>query len=523
MASEIFPALIPALTTRSGIFTMPPTGKRTGPIHHRPSTLTASRTDDPPPSPNPAQPAHSTHPAWAPDSWKSCPITQGFDYPDPEALRLALDKLSRMPPLVTSGEIDALRDAVTEAQNGTAFLLQGGDCSESFAECTSEHLTRKLKILLKMSLVLTYGIRRRVIRIGRFAGQYTKPRSSLTETRGGKTLPSYRGPMVNGPAFTAKSRTPDPERLLKAYAYSAMTMNFLRSFIEGGFSDLHHPEIWQMEAFDLSESRDAFREIVDGMGRSIRFMEMILGHEVGELNKAEFFASHEAIHLDYEQARTRQVPRKEGWYNLATHFPWIGDRTRKIGGAHVEYMRGIANPIGVKIGPSMDPTELVELCEVLNPQGQTGRLVLIHRFGVGRIADLLPPLIRAVRQNHTVTRSGRGGVRKHRTIPVLWVCDPMHGNTRATQNGRKTRSFDDIRCELEQAFDLHVANGSRLGGLHFELTGENVTECVGGAANISENDLEERYETEVDPRLNDEQSLEMALLIARRLGTTENV
>ena len=503
-------------------------GNRPHPPRHSNTPPTTPRTSAHVSSPNPHTQPDSPKPSnpslsavWTPDSWKHCPITQNVDYPDPDALRIVLKELTQMPPLVTSGDVDALRSAVAEAQNGSAFLLQGGDCSESFAECTSEHLTRKLKILLKMSLVLTYGIRRRVIRVGRFAGQYAKPRSSLTETRGDRTLPSYRGPMVNGPAFTTKARTPDPERLLKAYAYSAMTMNFMRSFIEGGFSDLHHPEIWQMGAFDQSESRDAFRGIVDGMGRSIRFMEMILGHEVAELNKAEFFASHEAIHLDYEQAKTRQVPRKEGWYNLATHLPWIGDRTRAIGGAHVEYMRGIANPIGVKIGPSIDPVELVELCEVLNPHRQAGRLILIHRFGVGRIADLLPPLIRSLQQNGSHTQSGRSGIRKHKPIPVLWVCDPMHGNTRATQSGRKTRSFSDIQCELEQAFDLHVANGSRLGGLHFELTGENVTECVGGAANISEKDLESRYETEVDPRLNDEQSLEMALLIARRLGATK--
>ena len=454
---------------------------------------------------------------WSPDSWKSKPLVQGVEYPDPESLQQALVELARLPPLVTSGEIDSLRQAVAAAQSGEAFLLQGGDCSESFAECTSDHLVHKLKILLKMSLVLTYGMQRRVVRVGRFAGQYAKPRSSLTETRGDVTLPAYRGPMVNAPEFTAAARMPDPRRLLRSYAYSAMTMNFIRSFVDGGLADLHHPEIWQMGVFDRTEQRDEFHAIVHDMGRSIHFMEMILGRELGELNRAEFFASHEAIHLDYECARTRQVPRRDGWYNLATHLPWIGDRTRAVDGAHVEYMRGLANPIGVKVGPSMTPDELVQLCEILNPARQAGRLILIHRFGAGKISEHLPPLIEAVRRLGSVTQSGSGGVSGSGSVmPVLWVCDPMHGNTRTTRSGRKTRSFDDIQHELEQAFDLHTASGSRLGGLHFELTGENVTECIGGASQVSEENLGDRYESEVDPRLNFEQSLEMALLIARR-------
>ncbi|MDD3468535.1 MAG: 3-deoxy-7-phosphoheptulonate synthase class II [Thermoguttaceae bacterium] len=444
---------------------------------------------------------------WSPDSWKNKPLVQGVTYPDAEKLRETLAELAQLPPLVTSGEVDLLRAAIADAQAGKAFLLQGGDCSESFAECTSENLSRKLKILLKMSLVLAYGMHRRIIRIGRFAGQYAKPRSSLTETQNGVTLPSYRGPMVNAPEFTPEARTPDPRRLIQAYAYSAMTMNFIRSFIQGGLSDLHHPEIWDMGAFEQSERREAFHGIVDGMSRSIHFMEMILGRQLGELNQAEFFASHEAIHLDYEQAKTRTVPRKEGWYNLATHLPWIGDRTRAVDGAHVEYMRGIENPIGVKISSTMRPDELVQLCRVLNPYRQAGRLILIHRFGVSKIAEHLPPLI------HAVQKAGE---------PVLWVCDPMHGNTRKAKCGKKTRSFDDIVSELEQAFDLHTANHSFLGGVHFELTGEAVTECIGGARNISDQNLPERYESEVDPRLNFEQSLEIALLIARRMTQTSS-
>jgi 3-deoxy-7-phosphoheptulonate synthase len=438
---------------------------------------------------------------WKPESWKDFPALQQANYPDQDALDSALEKLAQLPPLVTSWEILSLRDQIAEAQAGKRFVLQGGDCAESFAECRSPLITNRLKVLLQMSLALIHGLQMPVVRIGRFAGQYAKPRSSDMETRDGVSLPSYRGDIVNGFPFTEQDRIPDPQRLLQAHAYSAMTMNFVRSLVDGGFADLHHTEYWELGWLDHSPLADEFHKLTESLGQSLRFMETITGRDVGSLRRVDFFTSHEALHLHYEQAQTRQVPRQWGWFNLGTHFPWIGMRTADLGGAHVEYFRGIRNPLGIKVGPGMTRDWLAGLLEKLNPRRETGRIVLIHRMGESKIEEHLPPLIQAVQDTGS---------------PVLWLSDPMHGNTESTGDGIKTRRFRKILREMELAFEIHLANNSRLGGLHLELTGENVTECTGGARDLSEEDLKRDYQSTVDPRLNYEQSLEMAMLIVRK-------
>jgi 3-deoxy-7-phosphoheptulonate synthase len=442
---------------------------------------------------------------WSPDSWRARPIAQRIDYPDPEALRSATCELSKLPPLVTSWEVESLKERLAAAARGEQFMLQGGDCSESFDDCRASIIASNLKVLLKMSIVLIYGCRKRVIRIGRFAGQYAKPRSSETETADGVTLPSYRGPLINRPGFTALERIPQPDYLLEGYHRAALTINFIRALVDGGFADLHHPEFWNVDFMQHAAAADDYRRIIDSIGSAIHFMETAAGRRLDELDRADFYTSHEGLCLEYEQAQTQQVPRRPGrWYNLSTHFPWIGDRTRRLDGAHIEYFRGIANPIGVKVGPSMPPDQLLELIDTLDPHREPGRLTLIHRFGRKQIADCLPSLI------EVVLRAGR---------QVTWCCDPMHGNTQITLSGVKTRSFDDILDELHQAIEIHHGMGSVLGGVHVELTGENVTECVGGARGLSEADLGRAYSSEVDPRLNYEQALELAFAIARRMSS----
>ena len=440
---------------------------------------------------------------WSPTSWQSRPAAQQPVYPDPEALHRALGQLGRLPPLVTSWEIENLKHQLAEATRGERFLLQGGDCSESFADCESAAIASKLKILLQMSLVLVQGGKKRVTRIGRFAGQYAKPRSTDTETQNDATLPSYRGDMINRPGFTREDRTPNPDLLLRAYERSGLTINFIRSLIEGGFADLHHPEYWELGFVKSTAHAAEYTRMVETIGESLRFMETLTGSVLADINRVDFFTSHEGLHLYYEQAQTRQVPHRTGWYNLSTHFPWIGDRTRALDGAHVEYFRGIANPIGVKIGPSVSPDELLALAEALNPQNEPGRLTFIHRFGADRVEKCLPPLAEAIR------RDGQH---------VLWCCDPMHGNTETTKGGIKTRRFDKILRELETSCRLLKDCGAHLGGVHFELTGDNVTECIGGASGVTEADLSRDYRTTLDPRLNYEQAMEMALLLARLLS-----
>ena len=440
---------------------------------------------------------------WSPESWQAKPATQQPEYPDGEALRRVLAELRCLPPLVTSWEIEALKAQLAEAAAGRSFLLQGGDCAESFADCDSGVIAAKLKILLQMSLVLVHGSRRRVIRVGRFAGQYAKPRTDDLESRAGETLPAYRGDLINRTGWSAADRVPDPTLLLRGYERAALTLNFIRALIDGGFADLHHPEYWDLDFVHHSPLAADYQRIVEAIGDSLRFMETLAGQQVGEMNRVDFYTSHEGLHLLYEQAQTRRVPHRTGWYNLAAHFPWIGMRTADPEGAHVEYFRGIANPVAVKVGPDMTPERLLALAAALDPDGEPGRLTFIHRLGAERIGDRLPPLLDAIR------RSGR---------PVLWCCDPMHGNTLTTEGGVKTRRFEHILSELVQAFDLHAAAGTHLGGVHFELTGEDVTECTGGARGLDESGLARAYRSFVDPRLNYEQALEMAMLIARKMA-----
>ncbi|WP_411832672.1 class II 3-deoxy-7-phosphoheptulonate synthase [Pseudoxanthomonas mexicana] len=436
---------------------------------------------------------------WAPDSWRARPALQMPTYPDPAGLEQALAELRRLPPLVTSWEIFSLKKQLAEAQEGKRFLLQGGDCAESFSDCESGLISNRLKVLLQMSLVLVHGMHLPVVRVGRFAGQYAKPRSADSETRDGITLPSYRGDLVNQPEFTEAARVPDPRRMIKAHARSAMTMNFVRALIDGGFADLHHPEYWNLSWVGYSPLANEYQQMVSSLGDAVRFMETLAGSEVH--NRIDFYTSHEALLLPYEEALTREVPRHWGWFNLSTHYPWIGMRTAAVDGAHVEYLRGVRNPIAIKVGPSVHPDQLLRLIDVLNPDDEPGRLTFIHRMGAAQIADRLPPLLEAVR------RDGRR---------VLWVCDPMHGNTESTSNGYKTRRFDNVRSEVEQSFDLHASVGTRLGGVHLELTGEDVTECTGGARELTDVDLERAYRSTVDPRLNYEQSLEIAMCIVRK-------
>ncbi|MCX5747483.1 MAG: 3-deoxy-7-phosphoheptulonate synthase class II [Proteobacteria bacterium] len=439
---------------------------------------------------------------WSVTSWQARTAAQSAKYGDPHELARTVEEIGALPPLVTSWEIEELKAQLARAARGDAFVLQGGDCAESFDACRSEPIAAMLKILLQMSLVLVHGTRKSVVRIGRIAGQYAKPRSADSETRGDVTLPAYRGDLINRDAFTPQDREPDPRLMLRAYERAGLTLNFIRALTEGGFADLHHPEYW-----DLSFTKDSvyaaeYRKIVDSIRDSLDFVSAITGVEAEALRRVDVYTSHEALALPYEQAQTRKVPRRPGHYNLSTHFPWIGMRTAQLDGAHVEFHRGIVNPLGIKIGPAMTTDWLRGLLDVLDPERTPGRITLIHRMGAGQVEARLPALVEAVRA------AGR---------TVLWVCDPMHGNTETTPSGVKTRRFDKIIDELEQSFVLHEQLGSRLGGVHIELTGENVTECLGGSGGLVEADLERAYKSRVDPRLNYEQALEIALRISRHL------
>lgn len=439
---------------------------------------------------------------WSPRSWQQKIARQQPVYPDKQALDQTLARLAKLPPLVTSWEIESLREQLATAAAGNAFLLQAGDCSESLEDCETDSIVRNLKVLLQMSFVLVFGSMNKVIRVGRIAGQYAKPRSNDTETRDGVTLPVYRGDIINRSGFTAEDRQPNPELLLRGYERAALTLNFIRGLSAGGFADMHHPENWDLDfAMDSPRSRQ-YHDMVDSITNSLRFMEAVLDSSLRDTQGVEVFTSHEALHLSYEQAQTRRVPRRDGWYNMSTHFPWMGYRTRDINGAHAEYLRGICNPIGIKVGPQFDPGELVELVRFLNPDSQPGRITLIHRLGTREIETALPPLIEAVE------RSGE---------QVLWCSDPMHGNTYSTRSGFKTRNFEDIETELQQAFQIHKKMGTFLGGVHLELTGDDVTECVGGASQVAEPDLQRAYKSQVDPRLNYDQAMELAFLIAEHM------
>jgi 3-deoxy-7-phosphoheptulonate synthase len=438
---------------------------------------------------------------WRPDSWQTKTAAQQATYPDPERLRAVVAEMGRLPPLVTSWEIEALKAHLAKAARGEAFVLQGGDCAESFDECSSVNITAKLKILLQMSLVLVHGSHRPVVRIGRIAGQYAKPRSSDFETREGVTLPAYRGDNVNRPEFHEDARRPDPALLLRGYERAALTLNFIRSLVDGGFADIQHPEYWDIAFAKVAKQGTEYERIVEAIRESLSFTRAVTGTDFADLRRIDFFTSHEGLSLHYEEAQTHRVPRREGYYDLSTHLPWIGMRTAQLDGAHVEFFRGIRNPIAIKIGAAMTEDWLTGLLEALNPTREPGRITLIHRIGAEQVSEVLPRFVAWVDRA------------KH---PVLWVCDPMHGNTETTADGIKTRRFDKILHEVEAALEVHRRMGSVQGGVHFELTGENVTECIGGATGIDAEDLKRDYRTKVDPRLNADQALEMAMLIASR-------
>jgi len=440
--------------------------------------------------------------SWTPASWQAFEARQQPPFEDEGELARVLEKLAVMPPLVTPWEINRLRTQLAEASVGKRFLLQGGDCAERFDECRPDIIANRLKVLLQMSLVLIYGLRLPVIRVGRFAGQYAKPRSADFEGSGKERLPSYRGDMVNAPEFGREARRPAPERMITAYERSAMTLNYVRALGEGGFADLHHPEQWDLDFVTSEKLREEYQTIVDSILDAIRFTEAVSPTPISNTDRVSFFTSHEALLLPYEEAFTRMAD--DGAYNLSTHFPWIGKRTNTLDSAHIEYARGLRNPMGLKIGADLEARELTAILDRVDPDREPGRVTLITRLGAHGIEDNLPRLI------DIVTASGH---------PVLWTCDPMHGNTEVTEDGLKTRRFENILSELEQAFDIHNACGTVLGGVHLELTGENVTECMGGARGLEAKDLHEAYESQVDPRLNAEQALEMAFSIVRKCRT----
>lgn len=449
-------------------------------------------------------------PDWAIDSWKTKLTSQQVVYKDRTTLTEAVDQLRKLPPLVTSWEIERLKRYIADAQQGKRFLLQGGDCAETLADCMPDVITAKLKILLQMSLVLVNASKKPIIKVGRFAGQYAKPRSSPMETRyiDGKeiTLPSYFGDLVNGLEFDREIRQPNPYRMVKGYKHAALTLNFIRSLMAAGFADLHHPEYWDLGFLSNAaldpKLRDDYQQMVASLSEGLRLTEALGERGISELHRAEFFTSHEGLNLLYESAQTRRVPRRTGYYNLTTHLPWIGERTRQLDGAHIEYFRGIENPLGVKIGPSTTADDLLGLINKLNPSNEAGKLLLITRLGASNVYKVLPTLI------ESVNREG---------FNILWVCDPMHANTSVTQNGYKTRQFDPVLKELENVWDAHEQMGSHLGGVHIELTGDDVTECIGGASGLTEDDLIRNYTTACDPRLNYQQSLELAFVLAKRM------
>lgn len=438
---------------------------------------------------------------WTPDSWREHPVWQIPEYKSEEELQHYFNQLKSFPPLVTSWEIEALRKRIADASNGNGFILQGGDCAESFDRCNADTIVKLLKVLIQMSFILIHEMNTPVTRIGRIAGQYAKPRSSDFENVEGVKVKSYRGDLFNSVEATPEAREPDPSRLVEAYQKSSMTLNFVRALTDGGgFADMHHPEYWELDFMKRNPYYKEYKHMVRSINHAIQFVESISPNKVHTLKNVDFYTSHEALNLYYDSAQTRTVPHKDGYYNLSTHMPWIGNRTRQPEGAHIEYIRGIRNPIGIKVGPPYETDEILYLIDRVNPKREEGKVTLITRFGSGKVEHHLPGLIRAV------NRAGHH---------VLWSCDPMHGNTFATGQGIKTRRFNDILEDVRQTFAVHRSENTILGGIHLELTGRNVTECVGGANGLDENGLKNRYESYCDPRLNYEQALEMAFLIAR--------
>ncbi|MBW7849554.1 MAG: 3-deoxy-7-phosphoheptulonate synthase class II [Rhodospirillales bacterium] len=440
---------------------------------------------------------------WSPDSWRRKPIQQVPEYPDPAKLAAIEDQLRNYPPLVFAGEARRLKLALARVAEGKAFLLQGGDCAESFAEFHPNNIRDMFRVLLQMAVVLTFGAACPVVKVGRLAGQFAKPRSAPTETIDGITLPAYRGDMVNGMEFTPEARIPDPERMVRAYNQSAATLNLLRAFAQGGYADLHKVHQWTLGFVAGSQQSERYQDLANRLDETLAFMEAcgLTSETTPQIRETDFFTSHEALLLNYEQALTRIDSTTGDWYDCSAHALWVGDRTRALDGAHVEFLRGVGNPVGFKAGPSMTPDDLLRLIDLLNPHNEPGRLTVISRMGADQVAAKLPPLIRAVQ------REGR---------VVVWACDPMHGNT-VKAGDYKTRSFDRILAEVRGYFAVHRAEGTHAGGLHFEMTGQDVTECIGGAQAITPARLGDRYHTHCDPRLNANQALEIAFLIAEAL------
>jgi 3-deoxy-7-phosphoheptulonate synthase len=443
-------------------------------------------------------------PRWSPESWRSKPIEQVPVYPDPAALAEVEEQLASFPPLVFAGEARELKGKLARVAQGASFLLQGGDCAESFAEHGPDTIRDFFRVFLQMAVVLTYAGGSPVVKVGRIAGQFAKPRSAVTEAQDGIELPSYRGDIINGIDFTAASRKPDPQRMHMAYRQAAATLNLLRAFAQGGYANLEHVHQWMLGFVTDSPAGHRYQVLADHITESVRFMRAIglTPENTPQLRSTSLYTSHEALLLGYEQALTRVDSTSGDWYATSGHFLWAGDRTRQLDHAHLEYLRGVKNPIGVKIGPSMTPDELLKLIEMLSPQNEPGRLTLICRFGSNKVGNNLPALIR------TVEREGKC---------VVWACDPMHGNTIKAGSGYKTRPFDLILNEVEAFFDIHRAEGTHAGGIHVEMTGRNVTECVGGAKAVTETDLSDRYHTHCDPRLNADQAIELAFIVAERL------
>jgi 3-deoxy-7-phosphoheptulonate synthase len=450
------------------------------------------------------QPPQYAQTLWTPNGWREYPVAQMPDYDDAATLAEVEERLTRSLPLVFIGEIRTLRQQLAAVAAGRAFLLQGGDCAESFADFHERPITDTFRVLLQIAVILTFAAACPIVKVGRMAGQFAKPRSTATETRDGLTLPSYRGDIINDLDFTAAARRPDPRRQLRAYSQSAATLNLLRALAQGGFADLHRVQQWNLDFLRTNPQGARYHDLASRINETLDFMRACgLDAVVApQVQQVQFYTSHEALLLGYEQALTRRDPVTDEWYDGSAHFLWIGDRTRQPDGAHVEFLRGVANPVGLKLGPTADADTLLRLLEVLNPDNQPGRITLISRMGADHIARTLPPLIRAVQ------REGRS---------VIWSCDPMHGNTIESRTGYKTRPFSRILDEVRRFFAIHHAEGSYPGGMHFELTGQDVTECLGGAQAITEQGLADRYHTPCDPRLNASQSLELAFLIAEML------
>lgn len=438
--------------------------------------------------------------SWQPGSWRDRECLQQPEYADQAGLADVVKALGEYPPLVTTAEIIKLKQQIGKAGRGEMFILHGGDCAERFIDCNENAITNQLKILLQMSVILMYGLRKPAIRIGRIAGQYAKPRSSLFETINGTTIPTYRGDSINGYRADSASRKPNPERLRRSYFHAALTLNYIRSKINSGFADLHNPYNWNLHAIEQTSRWPKYKAIVDHILDAINFMDAFGGLRSESLGRIDFFNSHEGLLLNYEEALTRLDPVSGAYYNRGAHLLWLGDRTRNLDHGHIEYFRGIANPIGVKLGPGCSGDEAVALCKVLNPDNEEGRLLFITRMGADRVESRLPEILKSVRKAKCT---------------VTWCCDPMHGNSIVLEDGQKTRDFSAVLQELKQSTRIHDEAGSLLAGAHFELTGENVTECIGGAVDVKNSDLSENYATYCDPRLNYAQSLEMAFLISR--------